>query len=378
VKFLRKKDVIGEKATNYEEAYYIASQWQLMWRKFRNHKLAMGSLVVLVILYLGGIFCEFIAPYGIETRHSGCVYVPPWRLHFFDEKGFHIHPFVYGIKRTIDMESLEKVYKEDKTKRYFVHFFVHGEKYKMWNLFEMDIHLFGITKEGGRIFLMGTDRMGRDMFSRTIYGARISLSVGLVGVFLSIVIGLVVGGISGYFGGVLDAILQRVIEILRSFPTIPLWMALAAALPPDWSPLRVYFGITIVLSVIGWTGLARVIRGKFLSLREEDFVMAAKIAGCKDTRIITRHLIPSFLSYIIVNITLAIPGMILGETSLSFLGLGLRPPIVSWGVLLKEAQNVRSVALYSWLIIPVFFVITTVLAFNFLGDGLRDAADPYK
>ncbi|MCD6318934.1 ABC transporter permease [Candidatus Aerophobetes bacterium] len=377
MKLLKKKATLDKKTTSFEEEYYIASQWQLMWRKFKKHKLALGSIAVLVILYLGGIFCEFVAPYGLETRQIKYTYAPPQRIHFFDEKGFHIHPFVYGIKRRIDLETLQKIYSEDKTKKYPIHFFTHGEKYKMWNLFPMDIHFFGV-KEGGVIFLLGTDRMGRDMFSRIVYGARISLSIGLVGVFLSLVIGLTLGGISGYLGGVTDTILQRVIEILRSFPTIPLWLALSAAVPPQWPPLRVYFGITVILSFIGWTGLARVVRGKLLALREEDFVMAAKIAGCKDTRIIGRHLLPGFLSYIIVSMTLSIPGMILGETSLSFLGLGLRPPITSWGVLLKEAQNVRTVALHPWLMIPVVFVIITVLAFNFLGDGLRDAADPYK
>ena len=365
-----------EEYGEYEESYYVASQWQLMWRKFRKHKLAMGSIFVLVLLYLGGIFCEFIAPYDLESRQIRYVYCPPQRIHFFDEKGFHLRPFVYGLKRKIDLVTLQKSYKEDKRKKYPLQFFVHGQKYKFWNLFEADLHLFGVER-GGVIFLLGTDRMGRDMFSRIVYGARISLSIGLVGVFLSLIIGLILGGLSGYLGGVTDTIIQRIIEILRSFPTIPLWMALSAALPPHWPPLRVYFGITIVLSLIGWTGLARVVRGKLLALREEDFTMAAKVAGCKDMRIISRHLLPGFLSYIIVQMTLSIPSMILGETSLSFLGLGLRPPITSWGVLLKEAQNVRTVALHPWLMIPVLFVITAVLAFNFLGDGLRDAADPY-
>lgn len=378
MEFLKRKATLDKKKTaTLEEEYYIASQWQLMWRKFKKHKLAMGSIVVLAILYSGGIFCEFIAPYCLETRQIKYIYTPPQRVHFFDEKGFHLHPFVYGIKRKIDMETLEKIYSEDKTKKYSIHFFVHGEKYKMWNLFKTDIHLFGV-EDGGVIFYLGTDRLGRDIFSRTFYGARISLSIGLIGVFLSLVVGLILGGISGYLGGVTDTILQRIIEVLRSFPTIPLWMALSAAIPPKWSPLKVYFGITVILSLLGWTGLARVVRGKLLALREEDFVIAAKIAGCKNMRIISRHLFPAFLSYIIVSMTLSIPMMILAETSLSFLGLGLRPPITSWGVLLKEAQNVRTVALYPWLMISVFFVIITVLTFNFLGDGLRDAADPYK
>ncbi len=368
---------LGRKTTTFEEEYYIASQWQLVWRKFKKHKLAIGSIVVLIIIYLGAIFCEFIAPNRLETRRIKYIFTPPQHIHFFDEKGFHIRPFVYGIKGEIDMETLRKTYKEDRSKKYPIFFFVPGERYKMWNLFETDIHLFGV-KNGGVIFLLGTDRMGRDMFSRIIYGSRISLSIGLVSVFLSLIIGLSVGGISGFFGGATDTILQRGIEILRSFPTIPLWLVLSGTIPPQWSSLKVYFGITVILSLIGWTSLARVVRGKFLALRKEDFAMAAKIVGCKDIRIISHHLVPAFSSYIIVSLTLSIPAMILAETTLSFLGLGLRPPITSWGVLLKEAQNVRTLAMYSWLIIPVFFVIITVLAFNFLGDGLRDAADPYK
>jgi len=378
---LRRKEGIGEeekkKSANYEESYYIASQWQLMWRKLRKHKLAIGSIFVLVLFYIGATFCEFLTPYDLETRYTKYAYCPPQRLHFFDEEGFHLRPFVYGIKRKIDPVTLRKIYSEDRTSKYPLYFFLHGADYKFWNLFEADLHLFGV-KDGGVLFLLGTDHMGRDMFSRIVYGGRISLSIGLVSVFLSLIIGLILGGISGYLGGVIDTIIQRIIEVLKSFPTIPLWMALSAAVPPHWPPLRVYFGITVILSFIGWTGLARVVRGKFLSLREEDFVMAARFAGCTDTRIISRHLLPSFLSYIIVSMTLAIPGMILGETSLSFLGIGLRPPIVSWGVLLQQAQNIRTVVLYPWLMLPVFFVIITVLTFNFLGDGLRDAADPYK
>jgi len=381
MRLLRRKNGAEEeeakKSAGYKESYYVASQWQIIWRKFRKHKLAMGSIFVLVLLYIGGIFCEFIAPYGFQTRDIKYVYCPSQRLHFFDEDGFHIRPFVYDIKRRIDTVTLGKIYTENKRREYPIYFFTRGEEYKLWNLFEANLHLFGV-KDGGVVFLLGTDRMGRDMFSRIVYGARISLSIGLVGVFLSLIIGLILGGISGYYGGIADNVLQRVIEILRSFPTIPLWMALSAAVPPHWSPLKVYFGITVILSLIGWTGIARVVRGKLLSLREEDFAMAAKIAGCRDTRIISRHLLPNFLSYIIVQMSLTIPAMILAETSLSFLGIGLRPPITSWGVLLKEAQNVRTVALHPWLMLPVFFVITTVLAFNFLGDGLRDATDPYK
>ena len=258
-------------------------------------------------------------------------------------------------------------------------FFVHGEPYKLWGLIptrRAPVRRRPATD--ATLFLLGTDRLGRDMFSRLVYGTRISTSIGLVGVALSFVLGILIGGVSGYYGGAVDNVIQRVIEFLRSIPTIPLWMGLSAALPPHWSPVKVYFGITVILSLIGWTGLARVVRGRFLSLREEDFVMAARLVGASESRIILRHLVPSFLSHIIASLTLSIPGMILSETALSFLGLGLRPPAVSWGVLLQEAQNLRSVALAPWLLTPGLAVVITVLSFNFMGDGLRDAADPYS
>ena len=359
-----------------EERFYVASQWQLMWRKFIKHKLAIFGGSILAIFYIVAAFSEFFSAYDVYSRYPGYIDCQPQRIRFFDEQGFHLRPFVYGFKRTRDMETLKRIYQEDKTKKYPLYFLVRGDEYQLWNIFPSDIHLFG-TKEG-TAFLFGTDKLGRDLFSRNIYAARISLSIGLIGVALSFVLGCVLGGISGYFGGAIDMIIQRIIEFLISMPTIPLWMALAAALPADWSPFKVYFGITIILSIVGWCGLARVVRGKLLELREEDFTMAARIAGATERRIITRHLLPSFSSYLIVNLTLAIPAMILGETSLSFLGLGLRPPVVSWGVLLSESQNFRTVALQPWLLIPGVFVIITVLTFNFLGDGLRDAADSYK
>ena len=252
-----------------------------------------------------------------------------------------------------------------------------GERYRLWGLIETDRHLFGVAAPGV-IYLLGTDDLGRDMLARVLHAGRISLSIGLLGVAFSFVLGLLFGGLSGYYGGAVDLVIQRVVEFLISIPQIPLWMALSAALPANWPPLRVYFGITLILSIVGWTGLARVVRGKLLELRESDFVMAARVAGALDGAIIRRHLLPSFMSYLIVSLTLAVPGMILGETALSFLGLGLRPPVVSWGVLLQKAQNLRTVALHPWLLIPAGFVVVTVLAFNFLGDGLRDAADPYK
>jgi peptide/nickel transport system permease protein len=304
-------------------------------------------------------------------------------VHFRDEEGFRpFRPFVYGSKKVLDEETYTWTYVEDRDRKYPVGFFVHGDEYKLWGLFRSDLHLFGVNLRGtdglGTLHLLGTDKLGRDLLSRIIYASRISLSIGLIGVFLSFVLGVLLGGIAGYFGGRADMIVSRIIEFLQSLPTIPLWMALAAALPSDWSAIAVYVGITVILSIVGWTGLARIVRGKFLELREEDFVMAAKASGAGTFTIIRRHLVPSFLSYLIVNLTLSIPGMILGETGLSYLGLGLRAPIVSWGVLLQQAQNFSVVALYPWLMIPALFVILAVLAFNFLGDGLRDAADPYK
>ena len=371
------KDANKKEETSGEERYYVASQWQLMWRKFRKHKLALAGEIILAILFVvGPLFCEFFSTQDMSKDHSQYIHCPPQRIHFFDEDGeFRLRPFVYGLTRTIDSETLRRTYSEDRTKKYPIFFFIHGDKYKLWNLFDADIHLLGVRE--GTLFLLGTESLGRDLFSRILYAARISLSIGLIGVVISFVLGCMLGGISGYFGGFPDMIIQRIIELSTSIPTIPLWMALSAALPKDWSPIKIYFGITIILSIIGWCSLARVVRGKFLELREEDFPLAARIAGATEGRVIMKHLLPSFLSYLTVSLTLAIPYMILGETSLSFLGLGLRPPVVSWGVLMRQAQNVRSVVLFPWLLTPGLFVIITVLAFNFLGDGLRDAADPY-
>ncbi len=359
-----------------EEKFYLASQWQLMWRSFIKHKLAIFGGTVVLVFYLLAMFAEFFSTQGAYRYWNEYVYCPPQRIHFFDEKGFHLRPFVFKLKKELDPETWESIYTEDKTKRNPIYFFVHGDTYSLWGLFETDVRLFGVKE--GIIFLFGTDHLGRDIFSRSIYAARISLSIGLVGVAISFVLGCLIGGTSGYYGGAVDTIIQRIIEFLISLPSIPLWMALSAAIPAKWPPLKVYFAIVVILSVIGWCGLARVVRGKFLELREEDFVMAAMIAGASEVRIIVGHLLPSFLSYLIVSISLAIPTMIIGETALSFLGIGLRPPVVSWGVLLQQAQNVRTVALYPWLLIPGLLVIIVVLAFNFLGDGLRDAADPYK
>ncbi len=365
-----------KKEISAEESFYVASQWQLMRRKFLKHKLAILGASILFIFYLLAIFCGFFSTQDPYERHTKYIYSQPQRIHFFDEEGFHLRPFVYGWTVTRDPKSLARIFTEDKVKKYPIYFFVRGDEYKFWNLFPTDIHFLGV--EDGILFLFGTDKLGRDLFSRNIYAARISLSIGLVGVTLAFILGCILGGVSGYFAGAADTIIQRVIEFLISIPTIPLWMGLAAALPPDWSAIKVYLGITVILSIVGWCGLARVVRGKLLEIREEDFVMAAIFSGASEQRIIARHLLPSFLSYLIVSLTLSIPYMILGETSLSFLGLGLRPPVVSWGTLMSEAQNIRTITLHLWLLIPALFVITLVLTFNFLGDGLRDAADPYK
>ncbi|NLJ86599.1 MAG: ABC transporter permease [Firmicutes bacterium] len=367
------QNIPGQESKDHE--IYVASQWTLMWRRFRKHRMAMVAGVVLICIYLTGAFCEFLAPNDPNEHNTRLVYAPPQRLRFVGEEGFSLRPFVYGYKSQRDPVTLQRVHTINKEDVRPIRFFVRGHSYRLLGLFETDIHLFGIDE--GKVFLLGTDRLGRDMLSRILYGTRISTSIGLIGVFFSLILGIIIGGISGYYGGVVDTVIQRLIEVLRSIPTIPLWMGLSAALPPHWPPLRVYFGITIILSLIGWTGLARVVRSKFISLREEEFVMAAKIGGTKEIRIITHHMVPSFMSHIIASVTLSIPGMILGETSLSFLGLGLRSPVISWGVLMQEAQNVQTVALYPWLLLPTVFVVVTVLAFNFLGDGLRDAADPY-
>ena len=362
-----------------EERLYVASQWQLMWWKFRRHKLAMAGGVILIIFYLVAIFAEFVAPYDPEAYFASFKLAPPTPIRIFDTEGKLQRPFIYRRDRYRDEETLRYSYVDDITVLHPVKLFVRASPYKLWGLFETDVHLFGIEAARGEqgVFLTGADRLGRDLFSRLCYGARISLSIGLIGVLMSLVLGIVLGGISGYYGGRIDTIIQRVIEFVRTIPNIPLWMALSAALPPDWPVIRLYFGITIILSLIGWTGMARVVRGRFLALRNEDFVLAARLGGSSEIRIILRHMVPSFLSYIIASLTIAIPGTILGETGLSFIGLGMRAPAISWGVLLQEANNIRSLAQAPWVFAPAFTVVLTVFAFNFLGDGLRDAADPY-
>ncbi|MDE2635870.1 MAG: ABC transporter permease [Chloroflexota bacterium] len=368
----------NQQTDGIDEGYYLASQWQLIWRKFRRHRLAMLSALVIIFLYSLAVFAEFYSVNDYHKRHVKYAKAPPHTVRFIDEEGnFHLNPFIYDMTQKLDMDTLKRIYTEDRSKRYPVRFFVRGEPYKLLGLIDSDVHLMGVD-DPAFFFPFGTDELGRDLFSRTMHAARISLSIGFLGMVTSFVLGCLIGGVSGYFGGSVDIVVQRVIEFLVSIPHIPLIMALSAAFPSEWSSTQVYFGITVVLASVSWPPLARAVRGKLLELREADFVMAARISNMGDMEIIVKHLLPSFASFLIVVLSLAVPGMILAETALSFLQIGIRPPAVSWGVLLQDAQNIRSLSQSPWLLIPGLFVIATVLSFNFLGDGLRDAADPYK
>lgn len=355
------------------------SQWQLIRMRFARHRLSMAALYALAFLYLLAIFAEFFAPTDPHQRQLDFQYCPPQPVHWSISEGFHVP----AMELQVDPVTLRRTYVEHDDQTVPLGFFVEGTPYRMWGLIPMRTHFFGVdrTEAGAEamptFYLLGADQYGRDILSRAIYGARISLSVGLVGITIAFILGMAIGGFSGYAGGKVDNVIQRGIEVIQSFPQLPLWLALAALMPPDWSPLQVYFAITIVLSLLAWTGLARVVRGKILSLREEDYAAAARLLGASHVRILFRHLLPGFASHIIVALSLAVPAMILAETSLSFLGLGLRPPVVSWGVMLQDCMDIQAVRYYPWLLIPVLFIIVAVLSFNFVGDGLRDAADPY-
>lgn len=365
-------DVMTEKQAHI----YQASQLRLMWWKFKKHRLALYSLYFLTFLYAIIAIVEFLAPYNLHTRNVDFIHSPPQRVHLFHDGNF-VGPFVYGRTMTLDMDTLRRIYTDKPDQVEPIRFFCRGDGYRFWGLVETNVHLVCPAKDG-QLFLLGSDRLGRDVLSRILYGARISLTIGLLGITMSFVLGITIGGLAGYHGGVFDLIVQRIIEVLQSIPSIPLWMALAAIMPVTWSPILIYLGITAILGLLDWTGLARAVRSKLLALREEDYVLAAQLMGAGSSRIIGRHLVPGFMSHLIATATLAIPGMILGETALSFLGLGLRPPITSWGILLTEARSVSVIAFYPWLLFPTIPVILVILAFNFLGDGLRDAADPYK
>jgi len=357
----------------------IAGQWKLFWLKFKKHKIALVSLVVICAMYLVAAFADFIAPVDPNATNARFTYAPPQGISLFHDGSFM--PHVDQLKMTLNTESMRREFTPDPAKPLHVGFFVPSQRYDLLGFIPMQTKLFGLVdaKPGDSLYILGADRLGRDIFSRVVHGARISLSIGLVGVFMSLILGVTIGGISGFFGGWVDLFIQRAIELLRSIPTIPLWMGLAAAIPVGWPPLRTYFVITLIVSLIGWTSLAREVRGKFLSLRHEDFVTAARLDGMSEIGIIFNHLVPSFMSHIIATVTLAIPTMILAETALSFLGIGLQPPIISWGVLLQEAQNIRAVAQAPWLLFtPAAAIVIAVLSLNFLGDGLRDAADPYE
>jgi peptide/nickel transport system permease protein len=365
-----------ETMTAANSRIHLASQKQLMWWKFKQHRLALASGIFLLTIYLMTLVVEFLAPYGLHTRNVDYIHSPPQRVHFFDQGQF-VGPFVYGRTMQLDLDTLRRIYVDNPKDVQSIRFFCRGDPYKFWGLIPSNLHLV-CPAQGGQMFLLGTDRLGRDVLSRILYGARISLTIGLIGVAISFVLGIVIGGLAGYWGGTFDLIVQRLIEVLQSLPSLPLWMSLAAIMPVTWSPIVIYFGITVILGIIDWTGLARAVRSKLLALREEDYVQAAQLMGASTPRIIGRHLVPGFMSHLIASATISIPGMILGETALSFLGLGLRPPITSWGVLLTEAKSVSVIAFYPWLLFPIIPVVLVILAFNFLGDGLRDAADPYK
>ena len=371
-------DRTGIAAAGEDERILVATQWQLIWWRFRKHYLAVGGSVVVILFYLVAFNADFLSYSDPFDSHADRSHTPPQPIFWFEDGVFR--PHVYRVKGTRNTKTFTRDYEADPNDRIYLQLFGSGFRYKLLGFIQTDIHLFGVVGERPEetLFILGTDIQGRDLWSRLINATRISLFIGLAGVTISLFLGILLGGLSGFYGGFVDTVIQRIIEILRSIPTIPLWMGLAAAMPRDWDILKVYFAITIIISLIGWTDLARVVRGKFLSIREEDFVTAAELAGASRLRIIFRHMVPAFLSHIIASITLAIPFMIIAETSLSFLGLGLRPPAISWGVLLQDAQNIQALAITPWLLIPAIPVVVVILAFNFMGDGIRDAADPYS
>ena len=364
-----------EPGVTESDDFYRASAWRLTWWKFKRHRVAVAAAFILLFFYALVPFVEVVAPYNQTKRNGDFLYAPPQGIHLFQDGRF-VGPSVHPYRFSFNLETFRRDYVVDRTASQPIRFFCRGDAYDLWGMIPASFHVL-CPPEGGTLFILGTDRLGRDLFSRIIYGARISLTIGLVGIAVSFTLGLFFGGLAGYLGGWVDNVIQRVIEILRSLPELPLWMALSVALPPNWSPLLIFFGITIILGLLDWPGLARAVRSKLLSLREEDFVRAAELMGASKTRIIARHLIPNFMSHLIASATLSIPSMILGETALSFLGLGLRPPVTSWGVLLNEAQNLAAVQLHPWLLFPILPVVIVVLAFSFMGDGMRDAADPY-
>ncbi|MEO0819836.1 MAG: ABC transporter permease [Pseudomonadota bacterium] len=358
--------------------YYSASQWTLIWWRFRRHRAAMVAAGLLMFMALMGVFAEFVAPYGPTTRDTKYLDGAPQIPMFCDQNGCSAQPFIHGVKTERDPVTLRAISVPDPETRVYVEFLAEGEEVRVLGLFPTKTHLFGLSDPEAKLHIWGTDDLGRDVFSRTIYATRTSLSIGVLGVLISFVLALAIGGVAGYFGGRIDGVIQRVTEIIRVVPIIPLYMGLAAAMPKEWSTTEVYFAMTLILGLFGWPTLARRIRSQLLSIRNEDYVVAARLAGARPRRIISQHMLPSFTSFIIVDLVISFPYMILSETALSFVGLGLRPPTVSWGVLLQQAQSIRAIEQTPWLFIPAVFVVVAVLAFTVIGDGLRDAADPYS
>ena len=355
----------------------VISVRRLMWLRFKRNRLALIGSVVLIFMYLAAIFAGFIGPYGLRETHERFPASAPLLPRFIDDEGgFSFRPFVYAMESKVDPATFKRVLTPNTDVKHYIHFLARGTPYTILGFIETDLHLFHV-EEPAKVFLLGTDKQGRDLFSRIFYGAQVSLTVGLVGVSLSLIFGTLIGIAGGYFGGLFDDVSQRVIEVLISFPQIPLWLALAALIPPTWSSVQRFFAISIVLSLVNWGGLSRQVRGMVYALREEDYVIAARYVSASDWRIITRHLLPNTLSHILVIATISIPAMILGETALSFLGLGIQPPMTSWGLLLNQAQHTRVLIQQPWLLTPALFVVGAIISFNFLGDGLRDAADPF-
>ena len=362
-----------------KDEYTVLSEGQLMLRQFLKHRVAVISLIVLLLLYIIVIFADFFSPYGMLTNHKDYLYSPPQitKINFFDDQGnFYLRPFIYRQEAVRDPKTLRFVYKGDKSKKDFIHFFIRGESYEMLGFIKSDLHFFGVKE--GKLFLLGTDIIGRDLLSRIIFGGRVSLSIGLIGVIILIFIGTIVGTISGYYGGLADNLIQRFIEIIRTIPQVALWMALAAIIPKEWPSTYVYLGIVIIFGLISWAGLAREVRGKVLAIRRSDYIYAAEVSGANSIRIIIKHIIPNVLSHIIVIATLSIPIMIIGEAALSFLGLGIKPPMTSWGLLLTQLREVQTLKHYPWLICPAGFIVISVLCYNFIGDALRDVNDPHS
>ncbi len=373
--------IITEPSSHHRLEPAPVGYWQLIWRRFRRHRLGVIGGAAIGVLFLLVVFADFLGPYDYGTQQRKYLFAPPTKIHFFSEQGFTFQPFVYGLRKMTDPATLQQYYVEDITQKYPIRFFVQGEPHNLWGFIPMRLRFFGTEQTlnaDGQVFLFGTDKFGRDIFSRTLIGGRVSLAIGPFSLIVSLFLGILFGGLSGYLGGWVDMLIQRIIEVIQSFPTLPLFLALAAILPAGWSPTLVFFGIIFIFSFIGWTGLARVLRGQFLSLREQEFAIAAKAVGAGNLRIIFKHLVPNTMSYLIVVSTLTIPGAILGESGLSFLGLGIREPMTSWGLLLNQANNIPTLTLYPWLFIPSLFIVVAVLAFNSLGDALRDAFDPFS